>query len=83
MKYLHLTSESCIPTHFRPPTEVIIPNLTVRRSTIARVPKKSICENDLSRKESGTINSQQRLNSLSKGDAALMVERTPSLIPNV
>ncbi|CAG9533119.1 unnamed protein product [Cercopithifilaria johnstoni] len=58
-------------------TEVIIPNLAARRSTIVRISRKSMCESNLNQKESGTTSLQQSLNLIPKDDATAMIERTP------
>uniref|UniRef100_A0AAF5PH30 Uncharacterized protein n=1 Tax=Wuchereria bancrofti TaxID=6293 RepID=A0AAF5PH30_WUCBA len=64
--------------------EVIIPNLAARRSTIVRISRKSMCENNLNQEENGTSGLQQPLNSvLQEGDVTTMVERTSPLVPNV
>ncbi|KAL3982082.1 putative integral membrane protein [Acanthocheilonema viteae] len=65
------------------PSEVIIPNLAVRRSTIVKIPRKSMCESNLNQKESGSTSSQQLLNSIPKDEPTAMAERTPSPVPNV
>uniref|UniRef100_A0A0R3RJQ6 Uncharacterized protein n=1 Tax=Elaeophora elaphi TaxID=1147741 RepID=A0A0R3RJQ6_9BILA len=63
--------------------EVIIPNLSARRSTIARISRKSVCESNLNQEENGTTRSQQILNSVPKDDTTAKIERTPSLTPDV